>query len=281
MEFKKSSRASQEAILFLALTLGLSYFVFWGPLAVFQITAISFVGSKVGPAWAVALYVAGGFVPSAVAVALIGIQKGRAGLGALWHRMTQFRIGWRMYLAGIAVVVFGTVCQIGLNSLLGHTFDLRLFIIQLPSLLPLLVLGPLSEELGWRGYAQDRLQSRWSPQVSALIVGSVWALWHLPLFFMPGTSQHELRMPFVGFFFGILSVSLVFAWLHNHTAGSIWTAIFFHWVYTYAAQVVATGVTRSTAYNWLEYVPYMLAAALVVVAWNRELKLRAAVPSKP
>jgi hypothetical protein len=44
-------------------------------------------------------------------------------------------------------------------------------------------------------------------------------------------------------------------WLYNQTGGSIWTAIFFHWIYTYAAQVVSTGVTRSPLFNWLVYLP--------------------------
>jgi membrane protease YdiL (CAAX protease family) len=228
-----------------------------------------------GPPWAVALYIAGGVVPSGVAVALIALRQGRGGLRSLWQRMTRFRIGWRMYAAALAVVLFGTACQIALNQLLGHAFDFRLFVVQLPSFLPLLVLGPLSEELGWRGYAQDRLQARWSPAVASLIVGVVWALWHLPLFLMPGTSQHELQMPFAGFFFGIASISLVYGWLHNHTGGSVWMAIFFHWIQTYAAQVVATGVTRSALYNWLEYAPYVLAAVVVLVAWGQERKGRA------
>ncbi len=280
MQPGETSKPFREAMLFLALTLALSYLVFWGPLAAFQVTAISFVSGKTGPAWAIALYIMGGFVPSGAAVALIALREGRSGLSQLWRRMTRFRIGWRMYLAGIAIVVFGTVCQLGLNSLLGHTFDLHLFMVQLPSLLPLLVLGPLSEELGWRGYAQDRLQARWSPQVASVAVGVTWALWHLPLFFMPGTSQHELAMPYIGFFFGVVSMSLLFGWLHNHTGGSIWTAIFFHWIYTYAAQVVATGVTRSALYNWLEYAPYMLAALLVVIVWSQQVKRRAPTPLK-
>ena len=280
MQSNENSTASREAVLFLVLTLALSYLVFWGPLAVFQIPAISFVGSKMGPAWAIALYVLGGFVPSGVAVVLVGLREGRTGLAKLWHRMTQFNIGWRVYLAMIAIVVFGTVCQIELNDLLGHSFDLKLFLIQLPSFLPLFVLGPLSEELGWRGYAQDRLQARFSPQVTGVIVGIVWAFWHLPLFLMPGTSQHELGIPFIGFFFGILSMSVMFAWLHNHSRGSVWMAILFHWIYTYSGQVVATGVTRTSTYNWLEYTPYMLAAVLVVIAWNQEVRsgIRAGLP---
>jgi membrane protease YdiL (CAAX protease family) len=154
---------------------------------------------------------------------------------------------------------------------LGHTFDFSLFAAQLGSFLPLLILGPLSEEIGWRGYALDRLQTRWNSLTSSLIVGMGWGLWHLPLFFMVGTSQHELAFPFVGFLVGTMANSVLFTWLHNNTSRSIWTAIFFHWIFTYAAQVVGSGVTRSALYNWLEYVPYIIVAIVIMMARNPQL----------
>jgi uncharacterized protein len=139
----------------------------------------------------------------------------------------------------------------------------------------LLFLGPLSEELGWRGYAQTRLQTRWNPLATGLVVGVAWAFWHLPLFLWPGTSQHELKIPFIGFSCGVIAISVLMAWLHNHTNGMIWTAVFFHWIYTYAGQVVATGATRTGLYNWLEYIPYILAALVISLIWIREMRLKA------
>ncbi len=94
--------------------------------------------------------------------------------------------------------------------------------------------------IGWRGYAQDRLQTKFSPLVSGSIVGVFWRLWHLPLFFIPGTSQNVLDFPFLGFLTGVISQSVLYAWLHNRTGRSIWTAVFFHWIYTFEGQVVAT-----------------------------------------
>lgn len=260
--------AVREASTFLLLTLSLSFLVFWGPLALFKIPTISFVDKTTGPPWAIALYIIGGFVPSLVAIALTWRQEGREGLKRLGRRVMQFRIGWRWYLAIVGIVVLGTVAQIALIHILGGTFDLSLFVAQLPIAIPLIILGPLSEELGWRGYAQDRLQTRWNGLVSGLIVGVVWALWHLPLFYMVGTSQSVLHMPFVGFACGIMALSVLYAWLHNNTSGSVWTAVFFHWLFTYSAQVVATGVTRSQAYNWLEYLPYILMAIVVAALWR-------------
>jgi membrane protease YdiL (CAAX protease family) len=260
--------AIKEAAWFFALTLGICYVILWGPLVVFQVPAISFVDKTVGPIWAVVLYMIGGFVPSLVTLGLTWLWEGKAGLKSMWQRVIQFRIGWRWYLTAVGLVVFGTAGQLLIMRLLGQVFDMRIFLVQLPSLLPLFVIGPLSEELGWRGYAQDRLQTRWNGLVSGLVVGVFWALWHLPLFFLPGTSQHELSMPFFSFFFGVVGQSVLFAWLHNRTQGSIWTAIFYHWVFTYAAQVIASGVTRSPLYNWLEYSPYILLALVVGLIWR-------------
>jgi hypothetical protein len=266
----------KASFVFFILTLGLVYFVFWGPMVLLQIPASSFVSEVRGPAWTLALLFIGGFTPSLVGLGLAWYSEGKSGFKRMWQRSVHFRIGWRWYLASLALVVFSTVCQIMIISLLGGSFDFKLFLIQLPSLLPLLIIGPLSEELGWRGYAQTHLQTRWNPLLSGVVVGAFWALWHLPLFLWPGTSQNELRFPFIGFFCGVTALSVLFAWLHNHTDGMIWTAIFFHWIYTYAAQVVASGVERSGLYNWLEYAPYILAAVFISIVWLREMKKRKA-----
>jgi membrane protease YdiL (CAAX protease family) len=139
---------------------------------------------------------------------------------------------------------------------------------QLGNFLPLLILGPLSEEIGWRGYALGRLQTRWNALTSSLIVGLVWALWHLPLFMMVGTSQHELGLPFIGFLVGFMANSILYTWLYNNTKQSLWSAILLHWLFTYAVTVVFAGVTRSPLYNWLEYLPYVSMAAIVVLIWK-------------
>ncbi len=262
------NRAMKEAFVFLGLTLALSYLVFWGPLAVFRIPTISFVSSTTGPIWAVALFILGGFVPSSVGVWLTLQHEGVQGIRRLGRRIVQFNLGWGGYLATIALVIVATVGKLIVLAGLGQPFDPRLFVTQAGSFLPLLVLGPLSEELGWRGYALDRLQTRWSAPVSALIVGLAWGLWHGPLFAMVGTSQHELAVPFVGFVVGLMGQSVLYAWLHNRTCGSLWSAILFHWLMTYAMQVMSSGVSRTPLYNWLEQVPLLLIAFVVVMLWG-------------
>ncbi len=264
----EKSKQLREAAIFFCLTLGLSFFVFWGPIAFLKIPTISFVDNNVGPTWAIILFVFGGFVPSGVALFLTWKMEGKAGVKEIGRRIIQFDIGWQWYIATVLVVLLGTVGQLIISLLLGNTFDYSLFIRQIGSLLPLIILGPLSEEIGWRGYALDRLQTKWNALASSLVVGIMWGLWHFPLFMMIGTSQNVLNIPFLGFLCSVISLSVLFTWLHNNTGGSIWTAIFLHWVFTYSSQVIASGVTRSGLYNWLEFVPYAILAVVVTVVWK-------------
>ena len=257
-----------EGLLFSAITICLSYIVFWGPIAAFKVPTISFVSKVRGPIWAVILFLIGGFVPSLVAIILTRIREGTEGLKSLLKRCLQFRLGLRWYLAIIIVVLLGSAGQLIIHSLLGNSFNFSLYLAQLPSFIPLIIIGPISEELGWRGYLLSKLQLKWNAMVSSVFIGIVWAFWHLPLFFLIGTSQHELHLPFMGFLVGTIAVSIIFSWINNNTNNSIWAAILLHWLYTYAAQVNSTGVTRSPEYNWLEYLPYVLIAIVVVVIWK-------------
>ena len=274
----KNSKKASEAYVFLGLTLALSWFVFWGPLALFKITAISFVSDDKGPWWAIALFITGGFVPTLLGIFLTWKKEGLSGLRILGRRIIQFKLGWRWYMFTFLIVIAGTAGQLIINRLLGNTFDGNLFLAQLGNFLPLLILGPLSEEIGWRGYALPRLQTRWNALTSSLIVGGIWGLWHLPLFMMVGTSQHELGIPFIGFLIGMSANSLFYTWLYNNTKHSLWSAILLHWLYTYAAQVVSSGVTRSPLYNWLECLPYVIMAAIVVLIWKPQTLSRLQKP---
>jgi membrane protease YdiL (CAAX protease family) len=203
-----------------------------------------------------------------LAIFLTWKKEGLSGLHKLRQQILQFKLGLRWYVFIFLVVIAGTAGQLTINKLLGNTFNGYLFVAQLGSFLPLLIIGPLSEEIGWRGYALERLQTRWSALTSSLIVGLVWALWHLPLFMMVGTSQHESGVLFIGFLMKLMASAILYTWLYNNTKQSLWSAILLHWLYTYAAQVVSSGVTRSPLYNWLECLPYVVMAFVVVLIWN-------------
>jgi hypothetical protein len=76
-----------------------------------------------------------------------------------------------------------------------------------------------SEEIGWRGYALPRLAARFGLRRASLILGLIWATWHLPLFF--STSTNPYRQSFPMYALTVMAISVVFAWLYDKTNGSL------------------------------------------------------------
>ncbi|HAU30860.1 MAG: Uncharacterized protein XD78_0680 [Desulfotomaculum sp. 46_296] len=87
--------------------------------------------------------------------------------------------------------------------------------------------GPLQEEFGWRGYALDRLQAKWNALISSIILGFIWGVWHLPLFFMSMQAMYYQR-PIWGLMISTILLSILFTWLYNNTRKSILAVLIFH-----------------------------------------------------
>ena len=94
-----------------------------------------------------------------------------------------------------------------------------------------LLLGPVSEEPGWRGFFTDSLVGRFTFSKTAGLTGLVWGIWHLPLFFIPGSGQHAMGLFTLGFFV-FFATPVVFSFLllilYLRTGGSIAAAILVH-----------------------------------------------------
>jgi uncharacterized protein len=140
--------------------------------------------------------------------------------------------GW---LALDSTCTFITLCHFGLGCRYPHgagrqlaafsccgTYwptDSELFLV-------FLVGGPLGEELGWRGYALPTMQERMGWRSAGLVLGFIWGVWHLPLFFIAGSSQNNGSM--VVFFVLIMASSVFYTWLYNRSEGSVLPALVLH-----------------------------------------------------
>lgn len=91
--------------------------------------------------------------------------------------------------------------------------------------LPIMIIGGGVEEIGWRGFLQPTLQKRWSPFTSTMIVGVIWAVWHLPLWFVMGSNQ--MNMNFLWFSLITLVLSFLLTIIYQSTK-SIFLCIIFH-----------------------------------------------------
>ena len=82
------------------------------------------------------------------------------------------------------------------------------------------------EEVGWRGYALPRLSARYGLAPAGIILGIIWAAWHLPLFFFPNSDT--LGQSFPLYVLQVTAVSVAMAWLYWRTGGSLLLVMLFH-----------------------------------------------------
>lgn len=126
--------------------------------------------------------------------------------------------------------------------------------------------GALGEEFGWRGFAQDRLMKLYSPFIATLILGAIWSLWHLPLFFMDGTVQSNI--PIWQFMLQNTMIAFYYTWLYRKTKGNLWLMIFLHAVANTASAVVPYWQSNTGRYIGFA----VLLLGLLVIGANELLK---------
>ncbi len=265
----------KEVSIFFVATLFLSYFVFWGPIAISKVPTVNLVDGERGPVWAIVLFIIGGFIPSICGVILTRVFEGKKGIKELFKSSIQFKIGFKWFVFILLISLYYSFSLIFIYTIIGGKFDYSQFWIQLPTIIPLILLGPVSEELGWRGFAIKRLLKHLSPNVTSLIIGVIWSLWHLPLFHMVGTMQYEFNLSFAGFLIYVTFQSFVYTFVYIKTKGSIFSAILLHWFFTYLGQVVSSSIVRTDIYNWLEFLPSLLIGIVfVIILRNEKFRLK-------
>lgn len=236
-----NDRESGPLWCFFVLTFALSW-LFWVPAALFGRDFTS-------TAWGIP-YILGGFGPSAAGIIMIIRSVAEEERRDFWRRVVDFsRIsaGWYLFIAFIFPALFAA--SVALASLLGAPlpgFETLTQIAANPLTLVGMVIigiigGPLSEELGWRGFALERLEDRWSPLVSSLILAPFWWVWHLPLFFMSGTTQNAWGFGTTAFWLflvGTVPLSVLLTWAYNCNNRSILAAILLHFTYNFTLSLV-------------------------------------------
>ena len=182
--------------------------------------------------WDTSMFVAP-FGPMVGAVALTYMNRGSGGVKALLKRGTDLKFGkiWLLPILFLIPAIYALSLFLAMH-LDGFVPDL--VALSQPIIIPfafvyiLILGGPLAEEFGWRGYALDRFQVRYSALGSSIILGVIWGLWHLPLFYMPSQQDFYSNIPFLGFFVGAIFLSVLFTWIYNNTGRSMLAVLLFH-----------------------------------------------------
>jgi membrane protease YdiL (CAAX protease family) len=141
----------------------------------------------------------------------------RWNVGLRWYLATLFLFGGPLII-GIIYVALG-------NPVPGPDPQLT-FLGVAGQLFFNLFSGPIAEEGGWRGFALARLQEKFNALVSSIILGTIWASWHIPMFFMPGSDQASI--PFSLYLILNIAFATYITWLYNNTRGSLLITILAH-----------------------------------------------------
>jgi membrane protease YdiL (CAAX protease family) len=182
--------------------------------------------------WPVVLGQGWAYGPALAAVATATIAAGRPGLRQLGRGLVRWRVGWRWYLVvGVAPFALSGAGRLLHEQLTGQPAR---WPVQQPAELlvfPLLILilaltDGLGEEVGWRGYALPHLQRHLGPAVASLVLGLLWAGWHLPLFWTRGAPLEGRPFPLL--LLALVPTTVLFTWVFNHTQGSVLLAILLH-----------------------------------------------------
>lgn len=167
----------------------------------------------------------GAFGPLVAAVIASRSAARRAGVRALFRPLLTWRVGARWYLVAVGFTSALYVAAMAVYTLAGRGGNAHwLYPPADGQRIAAMIVFPIGEEFGWRGFALPRLQERHGMLTASLLVGLGWALWHLPMFLLAGATPGVFALS-VAY---ILASSVTFSWIYNHTRGSLLIAILAH-----------------------------------------------------
>lgn len=176
------------------------------------------------------LLVLGRYGPLAATLIVVPIHHGWSGLKGLFKRFRVWKVALIWYgfcFLATALIAMTAIrvnqCLTGITPIYN---DPGQWYLVFPVFTYVMLFSVLGEETGWRGFALPKLQSKCSALTSGVIIGGVWGVWHLPLFFMEGDFHGSI--PFGLFIVQDIALSILMTWLYNNTKGSLLIAHLFH-----------------------------------------------------
>ena len=187
-----------------------------------------------GIEWPVYVAAVSASIAGLITAALTG---GKEGLKRLLSGFIRWRCNPMWYILAIIIPPMIILITIGISMIFNTQFQIQwtagwAMVITIFSLE--FVQSGLGEEIGWRGYATPKLMERRSALVSSLIVGVVWAAWHIPLYFIPGWIQHTLSqsigfpLTFMVYSSFIIALAIAHSWIYLVSKGNLWLPVLMH-----------------------------------------------------
>lgn len=210
-------------VIFLTFTFMLTWIV-WGLLAYLTHQEIIGLQDYLG----FMLLIIGGSAPTIGAYVAVIYTKEKGSIKEFNARVFKTKINYKYYLYALLVPLliggFGLFIGYLKNPEIFNQYPISSLLILLPAFLGAIIMGGI-EEFGWRGIFQEELTKKYNYFVYNIFIGSIWALWHLPLFYIVGTSHFENI--FIIFWLSCIGYSSFLTYLYAKTR-SIFISVVFH-----------------------------------------------------
>lgn len=249
---------------FMAIAFGLTWGIF--ALLIYFPERMASIFGPVGytnPIFVLAVY-----SPAVAAFLLVWRHYGLAGVGSFLRRLTL----WRMPLPWWLFLVIGILAVFYVGALLRgepfSPFPFSPWYAYLPAAATALFIGPI-EEFGWRGVALPLLQRRLAPLWAGLILGAIWAVWHIPAFLVAGTPQSAWSL--TPFLIGVTAIGLLLVPMFNAARGSLLIAALYHFQ--------MNNPVHPYAQPWDTVIFSILAVVVVLLNWRAMITHEQAVTS--
>lgn len=209
-----------------------------------------------------------GYTPSLAALLSATLFPGAGGVRTLVRQVGSWRVGIGWYvlvLAGpLALVLLANAIHIALGGAPPRQWLVVPSISDLAVLMGPLIAGSLGEEIGWRGFAQPRLQKRIGALWASVVVGLLWGTWHLWPAVAPGGLAHLTAADLIQTYVRLIATAILYAWLYNSTRGSLLLVMVAHAGHNIALDLIQLPAGGADEVSIIIALLY-LAAALVVI----------------
>ena len=205
-------------------------------------------------------------VPIAAALILTFRENGWDGakklLGRAFDLKRIVRKIW--YAPTLFLLPFVFILALGLMVLIGKPIPAAQFpVVVLPVLFLAFFIMALGEEVGWMGYAFEPMQGQGSAFKATLVLGLIWAIWHVPFYIFLFEPVFIVAQVLI-----LLGLRFLLVWIFNNTGKSVFAAILFHTAYNVTNGVLPNyqvspplGVVITSSF-------VLIAAIVVTILWG-------------
>lgn len=215
--------------------------------------------------------------PAVVAITMVLTSKNKSLIDDFKKKITSFYRIRPKYIV-IAVLAFAAVVimSVGVSILFGGSLNQMSFTedfsfsIGGTSGLITILLASIIEEIGWRGYGEDAIGNYCNWFRESIIFGCIWAIWHLPLFWVLGTYQYGLRelgiVYVINFLFSVIPLNFIQTWVYIKNNRSMLACIIFHLF----VNIMQEKINLTPETKCIETI-FVVLLAIIIVITNKEM----------